>query len=387
MIGGGVGGLAAVQRLASAGRRLDITLIEPNATYTTCFFSNLHLAGLRTLDSLTHSYAALNGRPGLTVVRDRAVAIDPALRAVTLAGRERLGYDRLVVAPGVDFDFSTIDGYDETATGALPHAWNAGAQTGLLRHQIVTMRPGGLFIMAVPAGPMRCPPAPYERACLIAHVFKQANPSAKILILDGKDSFVDQDLFQDAWRRHYPGMIEWLPGQFTGGVKAVDAKARTIATDGEQFKFDVANIIPPQRAGVLAQEAGLADDSRWCPIDPWTFGSRLQPNIHVIGDATTAGAMPKSATAAFSQGEACADAIRAALQGDKPTGAELRSDCFSFLAPDDVVRNRATFMPEGDTIVTATRKAGSLGDSAALRRQTAGTADTWYSELVRALFD
>ena len=210
-------------------------------------------------------------------------------RPSALEGGAKLTYDRVVVAPGIAFKFGAIEGYDDAATQIMPHAWNAGPQTKLLRQQLESMEDGGVFVIVAPPDPFRCPPGPYERACLVAYYFKQYKPRAKILILDAKDSFFEQDLFQDAWNRHYPGMIEWLPGQFTGGVKSVDVKARSIKTAGETFKASVANVIPPQMAGELAQQAGLADQSGWCPIDPMTFESKLQPGIHVVGDAISGG--------------------------------------------------------------------------------------------------
>ena len=167
----------------------------------------------------------------------------------------------------------------------MPHAWNGGPQTKLLRQQLESMEDGGAFVIVAPPNPFRCPPGPYERASLVAYYFKQFKPKSKILILDAKDSFFEQDLFQDAWTRHYPGMIEWLPGQFTGGVKSVDVKDLSVKTEAETFKAAVVNFIPPQMAGELAQQAGLADQSGWCPIDPTTFELKLQPGIHIVGDA------------------------------------------------------------------------------------------------------
>ena len=271
VIGGGVGGATVAKYLAASGTTLDVTLVEPKRQYTTCFFSNLYLAGLRSLELLTFGYETLAHQYGIKVIHDAAAAIDPVAKIVMLAGGGTIAYDRAVVAPGVAFKYGAIEGYDEAATQVIPHAWNAGPQTALLRRQLESMEDGGIFVIAAPPNPFRCPPGPYERACLVAYYFKQFKPRAKILILDAKDTFFEQDLFQDGWNRHYPGMIEWLPGQFTGGVKSVDAKTRAIKTAGETFNANVANIIPPQIAGELAQRAGLADQSGWCPIDPITF--------------------------------------------------------------------------------------------------------------------
>ena len=272
VVGGGVGGATVAKYLAMSAVTLDVTLVEPKERYTTCFFSNFYLAGLRSLESLSHGYETLAKQYGIKVIHDTVTTIDPVAKTVALQGGGKLSYDRAVVAPGIAFKFDAIEGYDETATQVLPHAWNAGPQTKLLRQQLESMEDGRVFVIAAPPDPFRCPPGPYERACLVAYYFKQFKPRAKIIILDAKDTFFEQDLFQDAWNRHYSGMIEWLPGQFTGGVKSIDVKARVIETaGGETFKVSVANIIPPQIAGELAQRVALADQSGWCPIDPMTF--------------------------------------------------------------------------------------------------------------------
>ena len=277
VIGGGIGGATVAKYLVATSAKLDVTLVEPKQRYTTCFFSNLYLAGVRSLESLTHDYQTLAEAYGINVIHDAAAAIDPVARIVTLAGGTKLPYDRAVVAPGIAFKYGAIEGYDEAATQIIPHAWNAGPQTELLRRQLDSMEDGGVFIIVAPPDPFRCPPGPYERASLVAYYFKQFKPRAKILILDAKDTFFEQDLFEDGWNRHYPGMIEWLPGQFTGGIKSVDVKTRAIRTAGETFNASVANIIPAQIAGELAQRVGLADQSGWCPVDPMTFELKLQP--------------------------------------------------------------------------------------------------------------
>ena len=211
VVGGGVGGATAAKYLALSASALEVTLVEPKHRYTTCFFSNLYLAGLRSLTSLTHGYQALAQQYGISIVHDCVVAINPSAKTVGLESGATLGYDRLVVAPGIAFKFDAIEGYDEAATQILPHAWMAGPQTQLLRDQLEAMEDGGVFVLTAPPNPFRCPPGPYERASLVAGYFQQFKPRSKILILDAKDSFFEQDLFEDAWNRHFPGMIEWLP--------------------------------------------------------------------------------------------------------------------------------------------------------------------------------
>jgi len=386
VIGGGVGGATAAKYLALSARELEITLVEPKPRYTTCFFSNLYLAGLRSFASLTHGYEALARQYGISIIQDSAVAIDPGAKTVRLESGGSLSYDRLIVAPGVAFKFDAIEGYDEAATQILPHAWIAGPQTQLLRAQLETMEDGGVFVLTAPPNPFRCPPGPYERASLIAAYFKRFKPRAKILILDAKDSFFEQDLFQDAWERHFPDMIEWLPGQFTGGIKAVDPKTRSIKTASDSFAAAVANVIPPQVAALLAQKGGLVDASGWCPVDPLTFESKQQPGIHVIGDAAMAGDMPKSAFAANSQAKMCAFAVAALLTGSQAQSPHLFNTCFTFLAPDDAVSDAISFKPGGGTIKIGDISLSQVGESEQTRREAARAADGWYDAFTHDVF-
>jgi len=386
VIGGGVGGATVAKYLAASATRIEVTLIEPKPRYTTCFFSNLYLAGLRSLESLTHGYETLAQRYGVNVVHDSVTAIDPVGKTVALEGGAKLPYDRVVLAPGIAFKYGSIEGYDETATQIMPHAWTAGPQTRLLRQQLESMEDGGVFVLVAPPDPFRCPPGPYERASLIAYYFKQYKPRAKILILDAKDSFFQQGVFEDGWNRHYPGMIEWLPGQFTGGIQAVDVKGRLVKTAGETFKADVANVIPAQEAGQLAQEAGLADQSGWCPIDPMTFESKLQPGIHVIGDAAKAGNMAKSAFASNSQAKVCAFAILAALTGSERFAPHLFNTCFTFLASDDAVTSVISYRAEPETIRINDIFISKVGENAETRRKAVREADGWYAAFTHDVF-
>jgi sulfide dehydrogenase [flavocytochrome c] flavoprotein chain len=386
VVGGGVGGATAAKYLALSAPELEITLVEPKPRYTTCFFSNLYLAGLRSFASLTHGYEALAQQHAIKVVQESAVAIDPAAKTVRLENGGRLSYDRLIVALGIAFKFDAIEGYDEAATQTLPHAWIAGPQTQLLRNQLEAMEDGGVFVLTAPPNPFRCPPGPYERASLIAAYFKQFKPRAKILILDAKDSFFEQDLFQDAWERHFPDMIEWLPGQFTGGIKAVDVKTRSIKTESNSFAAAVANVIPPQVAGLLAQKGELVDASGWCPVDPLTFESKQQPGIHVIGDAALAGDMPKSAFAANSQAKMCAFAVAALLAGSEAQSPHLFNTCFTFLAPDDAVSDAISFKPGGGAIKMGDIALSQVGESAQTRREAARAANGWYDAFTHDVF-
>jgi sulfide dehydrogenase [flavocytochrome c] flavoprotein chain len=386
VIGGGVGGATVAKYLAASATMIEVTLIEPKPRYTTCFFSNLYLAGLRSLESLTHGYETLAQRYGVNVVHDSVTAIDAVGKTVALEGGAKLPYDRVVLAPGIAFKFGTIEGYDETATQIMPHAWTAGPQTKLLRQQLESMEDGGVFVLVAPPDPFRCPPGPYERASLIAYYFKQYKPRAKILILDAKDSFFQQGVFEDGWNRHYPGMIEWLPGQFTGGIQAIDVKGRLLKTAGDTFKADVANVIPAQEAGQLAQKAGLADQSGWCPIDPMTFESKLQPGIHVIGDAAKAGNMAKSAFASNSQAKVCAFAILAALTGSERFAPHLFNTCFTFLASDDAVTSVISYRAEPETIRIDDIFISKVGENPETRRKAVREADGWYAAFTHDVF-
>ena len=299
-----------------------MTLVEPNATFTACPFSNAVIAGLRELGAQQFTYERV-AADGITLVRAAATGVDVAARSVSLADGARLAYDRLVLAPGIDIRWGALAGYDEAAAAQMPHAWRAGEQTLLLRRQLEAMDDGGLVVISAPANPFRCPPGPYERASLIAHYLKTKKPKSKLLVLDAKDAFSKQRLFQAAWAELYPGLLEWVPLSKGGAVTSVDVATRTLVTDFGRHQANVANIIPPQKAGRIADVTGVADRTGWCPIDPVTFESKLQPRIHVIGDAAIAGAMPKSAFAANSQAKTCAAAVATLLTGGTPSTPKL----------------------------------------------------------------
>jgi NADPH-dependent 2,4-dienoyl-CoA reductase/sulfur reductase-like enzyme len=385
VIGGGIGG-ATVAKYMALNNTIDVTLIEPKTHYTTCFMSNLYLAGLRSFESLTHGYETLSDRYGIKLIHDFAVSIDPAAKTVRLKSGAQMPYDKLVISPGIAFQFGAIEGYDEAAAEVMPHAWTAGPQTKLLRAQLDAMEDGGVFVITAPQNPFRCPPGPYERASLAAYYFKQFKPRAKILILDAKDSFFEQDLFQEGWDRHYTGMIEWLPGQFTGGVTGVDVKANVINTASGSFKANVANIIPPQIAGSLAQNAGLADASGWCPIDPVTFESKLQPDIYVVGDSASAGDMPKSAFCANSQAKVCAFTILAELTGSEHPAPHLFNTCYTYLSGNDAVSDAISFKSDGGTLSISGMSMSRVDDKTDVRRESVREATAWYDAFTHDVF-
>lgn len=385
VIGGGAGGATAARALSAAGD-IEVTLVEPKTRYTTCFHSNRYIGGLGDLDSLTHSYDTLAARHGVKVVHDRATAIDPVAKAVRLAGGGTLQYDRLIVSPGVGFRPGGIEGYDQAAADAMPHAWRAGPQTALLRRRLEAMEDGAEFLIAPPARPYRCTTAPYERASLVAHYFTRAKPNARITILDANDRYPLQDLFEEAWNRFYPGMIEVLPGEFSGGARAVDAATGEVFSDDESFRPALANIIPPQRAGRIAVEAGLADDSGWCPVDADGFESTLAPAIHVIGDAAIAAPMPKAAYSARRQAHLCAAAIRRELSGSAAQPGQLGGACWSLLAPGHAVREYAEFAVGGGKIERTLLDISPTGESDETRATAAAAGEQWYRDITADMF-
>jgi sulfide dehydrogenase [flavocytochrome c] flavoprotein chain len=386
VVGGGPAGATVARYLARAQSRLQVTLVEAEARYHTCFFSNLYLAGLRSFVSLGHGYEALQAKHGVEIVHDAATAIEPAARQVQLASGGRLEYDRLVVAPGIAFRWNAVEGYSEAASEFLPHAWRGGAQMRLLRQQLEAMEDGGLFLLTVPPDPIRCPPGPYERVSLVACYLKREKPKSKILVLDSKNSFSKQELFQDAWNRLYPGMVEWLPLDFHGGVTSVDPGKRIVSIANDKFQCAVANIIPPHTAGTIALRMGLADEKGWCPVDPETLESKLIPGVHVVGDAIIPGEMPKSAFAASNQAKVCAMAVAALLDGRDPYEARFFNTCWSFLAPDDAVKIGASYRTVDGKIKAVEKFISKVGESAETRRLAARQAEAWYAAITADAF-
>src|ERR1019366_889138 len=347
VLGGGFGGAACARALKRANARLVVSLIEANRVYTACPMSNAVIAGLRDLKLQDFGYDGV-AAAGIAMAFAAAAAIDPVARTVSLADGRKLVYERMVLAPGIDFRWDALPGYSPEVAAAIPHAWKDGDQIALLTRQIAAMEDGGVVIISVPVTPSRCPPAPYERASLIAHALKTRKPRSKVIVLDAKDSFTMQRQFQSAWKRLYPDVLEYVSLSDGGLVTAVEAATKTIITDFDKFTPAVANIIPQQKAGRIAEMAGVADRTGWCPVDPVTFESRLQPNIHVIGDAAIAGAMPRSASAASSQAIICASAIATLLAGGTPPAPTLTSSCYSLIAPNYAISQTGSYRLVGD---------------------------------------
>jgi sulfide dehydrogenase [flavocytochrome c] flavoprotein subunit len=387
VVGGGYGGAIAAKYVKLADPSIRVTLIERNPRYVSCPLSNEVLGGERELGSLTFDYRGLSRR-GINISQAEAVDLDAEKRFVRTADGQRYYYDKLIVSPGIAFRWDAIEGYSEAAAERVPHAWKAGRQTLLLRDQIRAMPDGGVVCIAAPPNPFRCPPGPYERAAQIAHYLKRHKPRSKVVILDAKDAFSKQALFQKGWKQHYGDMIEWVGAAGGGAVEAVRPESRTLVGAVEEFKGDVVNLIPPQKAGTLAQATGLADESGWCPVDQRTFESRAHRDVHVIGDASIAGRMPKSGYAANSQGKVCAAAVVAAVNGLTPPEPSYVNTCYSIIAPEHGISVAAVYRLDGGTI-TPVEGAGGLSPADAperVRRREAAFARDWLRNITSDMF-
>jgi NADPH-dependent 2,4-dienoyl-CoA reductase/sulfur reductase-like enzyme len=341
VIGGGWGGATAARYLRLwSDQSIDVTLIEPNEAFVSCPMSNLVIGGVGGMADITQSYASLERVHGIRRIADRALRIDAARRIVTLAGGGKIAYDRLIVSPGIDFHWDTLPGMAAPGAKAkVLHAWKAGPQTLALRRQLEAMRDGGVFAISIPLAPYRCPPAPYERACLVAHAFSRAKPRSKVLILDANEDVTSKAaLFKKAWADRYPGIVEYRPNH---NLVDVDASSNTLKFEfNDDVKADVLNVIPQMGAGEIAVANGLATaDRRWCEVDFLTFESKAVRNVHVLGDAIQiAPVMPKSAHMANQHGKTCAAAVIALLTGHEVNALPLyNSTCYSFVSDRDAV--------------------------------------------------
>ena len=386
VVGGGAGGATAARYIAKdSGGAIDVTLIEPTRQYYTCFFSNLYLGGFWEYENLGHSYGKLATEYGVNVLHDWAIGVDRDAMTVTTAGGHTLSYDRLILSPGIDFIDGAVAGWDISAQDAMPHAYKAGSQTQLLKHQVENMREGGTFAMVAPPHPYRCPPGPYERVSMIAHVLKERNPTAKILILDPKENFAKRALFEEGWNRHYQGMVTWVGPDMGGNAVEVRPDSMEVVVDGEVTAVDVCNVIPAQRAGRIAHLAGVTEGN-WAPVTPTDMRSRIDPNVFVLGDATANGAMPKSGYSANSQAKVCANVVRADLTGSRVFPARYSNTCWSLIAPDDGVKVGASYEPGAEQIDSVSSFISQVGEDADLRRQTYLESIGWYEGIVADMF-
>jgi NADPH-dependent 2,4-dienoyl-CoA reductase/sulfur reductase-like enzyme len=331
IIGGGYAGATAAKYLRLwGGEELEIILVEKNTTFISCPLSNLVLGGSKQIGDLTFNFSGLD-RYGIKRLHEEVTGIDATQRKIIVESGDDLPYDRLIIAPGVDFMWDKLPMLESAAAQeAIPHGWKAGPQTVNLRRQLEAMADGGVFVISIPKAPYRCPPGPYERVSQIAFYLKQAKPKSKVIVLDANAEIISKKgLFTKAWAELYPGMVEYRPNS---QVVEVDVASRTVKTEFETVKADVLNIIPPQRAGKIAQLAGAANiDKRWCEVDFLTYESKVVPGVHVIGDSVSA-ALPKSAHMATSQAKVCASAIVSLLQRESPDPQPVFANtCYSFV--------------------------------------------------------
>jgi NADPH-dependent 2,4-dienoyl-CoA reductase/sulfur reductase-like enzyme len=388
VIGGGFGGATCARYLRELDPKLSVTLIDANASYTTCPFSNYVFAGLRTLDDLTFNYDQLKKKFGVNVVHAKVERIVPDKKTLHFSDGSHRGYDKLVISPGVQFRWGSPEGYDLAASQTMPHAWKAGAQTLLLNDQLRAMPDGGVVAISVPPKPFRCPPGPYERASMMASYLHQQKPKSKILILDANEGFAKQALFEQAWEQRYAGMIERVSVSEGGSVHRVDPTSNTLYTDLEEFKVDVANVIPAQTAAKIVTENALTDASGWCPINSDTFESTLIKDIHILGDACLAGAMPKSATSANSQAKVCARSIVAELNDREATDPEFYNICYSLVDEAYGISISASYHSKEGKIakIAGTDGLSPIDATADYRMEEADHAKAWYDSITYDTF-
>lgn len=391
VVGGGPGGISSAQAIKATNPGIDVTIVEKNAKYSTCFASNWVLADIATMDDITFGYNTLKKKHKINVVQGEVTGIDADKRTVSLADGSYLEYDRLVVSPGISFRWDTIEGLDESTSTTIAHAWKAGPQTALLKKQLNAMPHDGTFVMCAPPNPFRCPPGPYERVSMIATYLKKNKPKAKIVILDAKDKFSKFGLFKEGWRKNYGfesdnSMIDWVSKSNGGAVKAVDAKTKTITTmNGDKIKADVINYIPAQKANTTAVKMGLVNTSGWCPVDQETFESTMVKNVHVLGDASIAKPIPKSGFAADSQGKVCGAAVANLLSGKAvDPKARFANQCFSLVAPTYGISVAAGYRLDGKNKIGKT--GGGLFPRDGNFTGEAQSAHAWYTNITASLF-
>ena len=391
IVGGGPGGASVAGQLKRSAPELDVTLIEPLTLYTSCFFSNHYMGGTRTLSSLTHSYAGLSAL-GVKIIHEYADAIDTAKRVVRLRAGHELAYDRLVVAPGIEFKTGGIEGYTPDCKDAMPHAWSGRAQLKLLRAKLEGMPDGGVVVIAAPRLPYRCPPGPYERACTIANYLKTQKPKSKLILLDPKMTFSKQPVFMEAFNTLYRDIVEvHLTNDIDDqGLAHINVATGEIVTKaGLKVVASVANIIPDQTAGRIALQSGLAEGD-WCPVQPESFASVKAEGVYVLGDAAFAAEMPKSAFAANSQARIVTAMLLNELASKPKPAARYRNTCWSFLAPGNSAKIGADYAP-GDVrgkpgLVPSGSFVSQPGEAASVRKDVYDESFAWYDTLTNDVF-
>ena len=389
IVGGGFGGVTCAKYIKKFDANIDVTIVERDAKFVTCPFSNLVLGGIKNISDITHGYDALKGKHGVNVVHDEVTDLDTEKQIVKTKGGKQLEYDRVVLSPGIDFLWDKVEGFSAEDVNKIPHAWKAGEQTLLLKKQIEAMPDGGTVVIVAPPNPFRCPPGPYERASMIAHYLKQNKPKSKILILDAKEKFSKMPLFTQGWEALYPGMIEWVAATKGGIVTQVHADEMTVYNEaGEAIKGDVINYIPHQSSGAIARHAKLADDTGWCPVNQKTFESTLVKNAHVIGDSSIASPLPKSGYAASSEGKMCAAAIVAAINNVEMPDPSYSNTCYSLVGPQYGISVAAVYRFKDGKIAKVDGAGGVSPKDAdsSFRNAEALYASGWYSSITADMF-
>jgi len=386
VVGGGAGGATAARYLAKDSKgEIDVVLIEPTRTYYTCFFSNLYIGGFKSISDIGHSYGTLASEYGINVVHDWAVGVDRDAKTVSLAGGGSIGYDKLILSPGIDFVDGAVEGWDVTKQNKMPHAYKAGSQSELLKAQVMAMPQGGTYAMVAPPNPYRCPPGPYERVSMVAHVLKEVNPTAKIIVADPKPKFSKQGLFQEGWANHYDGMIDWIGSDFGGDNVSVDPDNMTLTIDGEVTNVDVCNVIPAMKAGKIADMAGVTEGN-WAPVNAADMSSKADADIYVLGDASQQGDMPKSGFSANSQAKVCANAVRGALTGSKVFPAKFSNTCWSLIDTDNGVKVGATYEATDEKIAKVDGFISKTGETSDVRKATYEESEGWYAGITADMF-
>ena len=387
IVGGGFGGAAAARYLRRFDSNVEIVLVEQNKEYYTCPFSNAVIAGMEKIDFIKQDLSTLEKKHNIKVVYAKVKKVDGATNSVILENGSVISYTRAIVSPGIDFKFEK--GYTEQNQKFAPHAVKAGEQTTILQKQLENMKDGGTFVMVAPADPFRCPPGPYERVSLVAHYLKAHKPKSKIIILDQKDKFSKQVLFSNGWKELYGDMIEWRAAQFGGKVLEVNPEKRLVKTEDEEIVADVLNYIPNQKASQLAFDSGLTQGD-WCPIHPKTFESKLVKNVHVIGDASNAAPMPKSAFSASTQGKVVAMQIARILSNKEIVNPpKLANTCYSLLSPNYGISIAAVYNAHDDKIESINGAGGVSPEQdpdGHIRLLEAKYAYAWYESQTKDVF-
>jgi sulfide dehydrogenase [flavocytochrome c] flavoprotein chain len=372
VVGGGYGGATAAKYIRMWDPSIDVALVERDAQFVSCPMSNLVLGGFTSMGEISRGYDRLE-RHGVRVIRDEATAVDATKRTVRLASGADLGYERLVVAPGIDFTFGEIQGYENAmASGAVLHAWKAGPQTLALRQKLEQMRDGGVYVLSIPTAPYRCPPGPYERASMVAAYFKQSKPRSKVLVLDANPDVTSKGgLFKRAWSDLYKDILE-----YRGNAKVVAVESGAVRTEFDSVKGDVLNVVPAHRAGDIAARSGLiTTNNRWCDVDWRTMESKAVRDVHVLGDATlSAPGMPKSGSMANTHAKIAAAAIVELLNGRAPQPLKIINTCYSFVAEKEAIRVSSVHEWDGSTLQPVK---GAGGVSAARSEAEATYAWNW----------